>query len=282
MEAVTKCAVVTGGSSGIGQGIAIVLAEHGYDIAITYGKNPDGAEKTRQQIEALGRRCFVYQATMPEADVPAKVINQAHKDLGRIDTLVCNAGQTRHYSVLDVTPEDMDYLFQLNYRSYVLCAGAAARHMVKDGIKGSIFFITSSRGTRAYPEDFLYGGLKSALQRSCESMALDLSPYGIRVNCVAPGLTRVREFPEGVTDFDWVGWIPMKRSGTPRENGELIAFLASENATYITGVTVRVDGGLILPGPPEGWVKDVPWHNPAWIKNHYEGGMKRLEEETNE
>ena len=71
MEAVTKCAVVTGGSSGIGQGIAIVLAEHGYDVAITYGKNPDGAEKTRQQIEALGRRCFVYQATMPEADVPA-------------------------------------------------------------------------------------------------------------------------------------------------------------------------------------------------------------------
>jgi len=79
-----------------------------------------------------------------------------------------------------------------------------------------------------------------------------------------------------------VGWIPMKRSGTPRENGELIAFLASENATYITGVTVRVDGGLILPGPPEGWVKDVPWHNPAWIEKHYEGGMKLLEEQTNE
>jgi NAD(P)-dependent dehydrogenase (short-subunit alcohol dehydrogenase family) len=80
VEAVTKCAVVTGGSSGIGQGIAIVLAEHGYDIAITYGKNPDGAEKTRQQIEALGRRCFVYQATMPEADVPAKVIKYRFED----------------------------------------------------------------------------------------------------------------------------------------------------------------------------------------------------------
>ncbi len=113
-------------------------------------------------------------------------------------------------------------------------------------------------------------------------MALDLSPYGIRVNCVAPGLTRVRDFPEGVTDFSWVNWIPMKRSGTPRENGELIAFLASENATYITGVTVRVDGGLILPGPPEGWTEDVKWHNPAWIESHYEGAMKRLKEETDE
>ena len=150
MEA-TKCAVVTGGSSGIGQGIALVLAEHGYDVAITYGKNPEGAEKTRRQIEALGRRCFAYQATMTEPEVPARVVNQAHRDLGRIDTIVCNAGQTRHYSVLDVTVEDMDYLYQLNYRSYVLCAGAAARHMVADKIKGSIFFITSSRGTRAYP-----------------------------------------------------------------------------------------------------------------------------------
>ena len=277
-----KCAVVTGASSGIGQGIAIVLAEHGYDVAITYGENAAGAEATKKEIESKGRRCFIYQATMTEPDVPARAINQAHKDLGRIDVLVCNAGRTRHYSVLDVTPQEMDDLFHLNYRGYILCTGAAARHMVKDGIKGSIFFITSSRGVRAYPEDFLYGGLKSALQRSCESIALDLSPYGIRVNCVAPGLTRVRPFPEGVQDFDWVGWIPLKRSGTPREDGELIAFLASENATYITGVTVRVDGGLILPGPPEGWVKDVPWHNPEWIKKHYEGGMARLKEETDE
>lgn len=272
------CAMVTGGSSGIGQGIAIVLAEHGYDVAITYGKNPDGAESTKQSIEALGRRCFVYQATMTEPDVPAKVVNQAHKDLGHIDVLVCNAGRTLHYSVLDVTPEQMDWLYDLNYRAYILCTGAAARHMIADGIKGSIFFITSSRGVRAYPEDFLYGGLKSALQRSCESIALDLSPYGIRVNCVAPGATKNREPKPGQPDWTqapWIKAIPMGRIGTPRENGELIAFLASDKATYITGITVRVDGGLILSGPPEGWATPV-WLNPDWVKKHYEGGMERL------
>ena len=280
----TKCAVVTGGSSGIGQGIAIVLAEHGYDVAITYGKNPDGAEDTRRQIEALGRRCFVYQATLTEADVPARIVNQAHKDLGRIDTLVCNAGRTLHYSVLDVRSEEMDWLYNLNYRAYILCTGAAARHMIADNIKGSIFFITSSRGSRAYPEDFLYGGLKSALQRSCESIALDLSPYGIRVNCVAPGATQNRPVKEGQPDFTkapWIKAIPLGRIGTPRENGELIAFLASEQATYITGVTVRVDGGLILSGPPEGWTTPQ-WLNPTWVENHYNGAMRRLQEENDE
>jgi glucose 1-dehydrogenase len=279
METV-KCAVVTGASSGIGQGIAIVLARHGYDVAITYGQNPDGARSTQAQIQALGRRCFYYQADMNDADAPARVVNQAHRDLGRIDTLVCNAGRTRHYSVLDVTAAQLDDLYQLNYRSYVLCAGAAARHMVADKIEGSIFFITSSRGARAYPEDFHYGGLKSALQRACESMALDLSPYKIRVNCVAPGATRVRELPAGQSDYPWVDFIPLGRSGTPQENGELIAFLASENATYITGVTVRVDGGLILPGFHEGW--DNRWLNPEWTQQHYEGAMKRLKEENHE
>lgn len=245
-----KTALVTGGSSGIGQGIAIVLAEEGYDVAITYGKNPDGAEKTRAEIEALGRRCFIYQASMHLSDVPERVVKQAITDLGHLDLLVNNAGKSPFKTLLLSTAEDMDYLYGLNYRGYLLASGAAARHMVLNGIKGNIIFITSSRAERAYPYDFLYGGLKAALKRSCESLALELSPFGIRVNCVAPGATQIREGSDGTRD-NFANRIPMGRLGTPRENGQLVAFLASEKATYITGVTVRVDGGLILPGMPE-------------------------------
>ena len=251
MPEMQKTALVTGGSSGIGQGIAEVLAEEGYDVAITYGKNPEGAEATKAAIEALGRRCFVYQASLNEADVPEKTVKRAVADLGHIDLLVNNAGWSPFKSILTSTAEDLDYLYSLNYRGYLLTAGAAARHMVLNGIRGNIIFITSSRAERSYPTDFLYGGLKAAIKRSCESIAMELAQFGIRVNCVAPGATQVRE---GHNEwYNTLGaHIPLERVGTPRENGHVVAFLASEKAGYITGITVRVDGGLILPGMPEG------------------------------
>lgn len=249
-ESATKTALVTGGSSGIGQGIAEVLAEEGYDIAITYGKNTDGAEDTKRMIGALGRRCFAYQAFLQEPDAPERTVKKVIADLGRLDLLVNNAGRSTRESVLTCTAEQLDYIYDLDYRAYILAAGAAARHMVLKGIKGSIIFITSSRAERAYPNDLLYGGMKAALKRSCESIAMELAPFGIRVNCVAPGATAVRE--DGGRWQDCLGVrIPAGRLGTPRENGYAIAFLASDKASYITGVTLRLDGGLILPGMPE-------------------------------
>lgn len=122
METV-RAALVTGGSSGIGQGIAIVLAEHGYDIAITYGKNAEGGEKTKKQIEALGRRCFLYQASLERPEVPAQIVDQAHRDLGRLDVLVNNAGRDSRNSVLTATAEDIHYIMDVNFRGYCLAAG---------------------------------------------------------------------------------------------------------------------------------------------------------------
>jgi NAD(P)-dependent dehydrogenase (short-subunit alcohol dehydrogenase family) len=159
---------------------------------------------------------------------------------------------------------------RIDFAGYLLLAGAAARHMVRDNIKGSIFFITSTRGERAYAEDVIYGGLKAAINRSCQSIALDLAPYGIRVNCIAPGATQVR--PNRPINPDFIPLskaVPLGRMGTPRDNGELVAFLASDKATYITGTTIRVDGGLILSGPPEGWA-EAHIINPSWTKRHYD------------
>ncbi|MDR3120604.1 MAG: SDR family oxidoreductase [Clostridiales bacterium] len=244
---IEKKALVTGGSSGIGQGIAVVLAEHGYDVAITYSTRPEGAEKTCAEITKLGRKAYMYQQEMSEPDAAEKVVAAAVKDLGGISLMVNNAGRTIFHSVLTITAEQMQYLYGLNFRSYVLCAGAAARDMVRSGTRGSIIFITSSRGERAYAEDLLYGGFKAGINRACQSMALDLARYGIRVNCVAPGAT-VTKPERPITGTPFSDAIPLGRMGTPRDNGELVAFLASDKASYITGVTIRVDGGLVLPG----------------------------------
>jgi NAD(P)-dependent dehydrogenase (short-subunit alcohol dehydrogenase family) len=248
----SKNAFVTGGSRGIGAGIVQVLAESGYDVAFTYNEMVDAAEALKKEVEAKGRRCFYYQASLQNIEVPAQVTGQAVKDLGGIDLLVCNAGLTKHNDLLNLDPSLIDFVYGLNFRSYLLCAKVAANDMVARGIKGNIVFITSTRGFRAYPEDALYGGFKAALNRAAESMALDLAKHHIRVNCVAPGATAVRgSFTPEELSAGFGSHIPLGRRGTPREVGYLVRYIASDEADYMTGNTIKLDGGLILPGMPE-------------------------------
>jgi NAD(P)-dependent dehydrogenase (short-subunit alcohol dehydrogenase family) len=248
-----KNAFVTGGSRGIGAGIVQVLSESGYDIAFTYNEKNDSAEVLKNEVEALGRRCFYYQASLEDPEVPLNVTAQAAEDLGGIDLLVCNAGRTRHNDLLNLDPALIEFVYGLNYRSYLLCSKAAVNDMVRRGVPGNIIFITSTRGIRAYPEDALYGGFKAALNRSAESMALDLAKYRIRVNCVAPGATAVRGnyTAEELSAGSFAPRIPLGRLGTPREVGYLVRYIASDEAAYMTGNIVKLDGGLILPGMPE-------------------------------
>ena len=274
----SKCAVVTGGSRHIGQGIAIVLAEHGYDLAVTYATSPDGAKDTQAQVEKLGRRCFIYEAHLEQPDAPERAINQARADLGRIDVLVCNAGRDTRNSVLTATAEDIDFLYANNLRNYFLCAGAAARHMVCDKTEGSIILITSVRGQLAHPDDFLYGGIKAAMERACKSMALDLSAYNIRVNCIAPGAVWKPSADGAVPSTPFLREsVPLHRSGYVRDIGEAAAFLAGDKSAYITGVTLTVDGGLSLPGLLE-QNEPVPWDYPGRKEREYARAMEILEQ----
>ena len=167
--------------------------------------------------------------------------------------------------------EDIDFVYRLDYAGYLLCASVAAKHMISGEIPGRILFVTSSRGQRVYPEDALYGGMKAGLHRACESMALELSEYGITVNCIAPGNTAIRgNFTgEELSGSKFQQKIPMGRSGTPKEVGKLACFLASEDAGYITGTVVRIDGGLILPVMPEDVSEGAGpgWHElPAYMQ----------------
>lgn len=269
-----KTALITGASRGIGQGIAITLAEQGYDVAITYAGLVEGARETQQAIEQMGRRCEVIQASLELEGVPEKTVRTAYERLGHLDVLVNNAGRDGRHSVLTASRADIMRLVETNLMGYCLAAGECARLMVRDGIKGSIIFITSTRGESAHPDDFLYGGIKAAINRAARSMALDLGRYGIRVNCVAPGATRVRknspppdakrgDIINGKPFYPIEESIPLGRMGTPRDVGEMVALLAGDKGSYITGTVIQIDGGLALPGLPE-WFAPAVWANEEW------------------
>lgn len=248
-----KKAFVTGASRGIGRGIALKLAQNGYDVAFTYHSQKDDAKSVKKQIEAMNQKCYYYQASMEKPEVPEEVTQKAIADLGGIDLLVCNAGLTRHNNLLDVERELIDFVYGLNYRSYILCAKIAFRNMVENKIKGSVIYISSTRGIRAYKIDSIYGSLKAALHRIVQSFAIEMAEHGIRINSIAPGATAIRddysleELQSGYVS----SLIPLKRRGKPDDIANLVNYLASKEAEYITGETIRVDGGLILYGPNE-------------------------------
>lgn len=258
-----KKAIVTGASRGIGRGIARKLASLGYDLAISYNSKEAEAKAVKEELESkYGIKCYYYQASLDKRGVGEALFEKAVADLGGLDLLVNNAGQCIVNSIVDMPVEDIDYLINLDFRNYIMMIQRAARYMRANDIKGSIVNITSSRGERAYPGDAVYGGMKAALNRAIQSLALELGPYGIRINNVAPGFTKNREAHELAEMGEWgkhyeehydtVGaMIPLGTYGTPEDVAGAVAFLASEKSSYITGVTIRVDGGLILPGMPE-------------------------------
>lgn len=262
-----KKAIITGGSKGIGRGIVEKLASLQYDVVFSYGRHQEDAYSLRDRIRSqYGVRCACYPAALEVPGNGKLFFEKAVADLGGCDLLVNNAGVTKMQNILEMTDETMDYMLNLNFRNYLILMREAARYMVKHEIRGSIVNITSSRSQRAYPSDAIYGGIKAGLNRAIESIALDLAPYGIRVNNVAPGAIRIRTSEEikkefgdrvPVTFWDTLGSrIPLERAGTPADIANAVSFLASEEASYITGITIRVDGGLILPGMPEVISKD--------------------------
>ena len=286
-----KKAIVTGAALGMGRGICAVLAEEGYDIAFSYYPGTENVEEaiktTVSMLQERGARVWYFPADLSKQGAPEAFFAQAVEALGGLDLLVNNAGVNIPQPLQDITEETLDYLISLNLRAYVMMMHCAARYMIDNSVRGCLINISSSRGERAYSNAGIYCGIKSCLNRMAEAFALDLSAYGIRVNNVAPGAVRVRSDDEllsikesTATNYFWRSeflddpslvaehdfWdllgprIPLGRVGTPEDIGKAVAFLASEKASYITGITLRVDGGLILPGMPE----DVSMAGQGW------------------
>jgi NAD(P)-dependent dehydrogenase (short-subunit alcohol dehydrogenase family) len=277
-----KKAIITGGERGIGRGIAAALAGEGYDIAFSYYPLEQNAveavEFTHNLLKESGAASFSFKADLSQKEGAKKFFEEAADVLGSVDLLVNNAGVNKPKPIYEFTDENFDYLINLDFRSYIMMMSYASRYMKEHDIHGNIINITSSRGERAYPNAGLYCGMKAGINKAIEAFALDVAPFGIRINNVAPGAVRIRtkeemsmmdhgadtdyfwdeRFLQGAGNVDEDFWdvlgkkIPLSRTAVPEDIGNAVVFLASDKASYITGITLRVDGGLILPGMPEG------------------------------
>lgn len=185
-----KKAIITGGGIGMGRGIALALAEEGYDIAFSYYPHSQNEQKavetTVSMLRERGALEWHYPADLSKADGPKQFFDQAIESLGGLDLLVNNAGVNIPLPIQDITEDNFDYLVSLDLRAYVMMMHYAARYMIDNGIKGCLVNVSSSRGERAYANAGIYCGIKSCLNRMAEAFALDLAPYRIRVNNVAP------------------------------------------------------------------------------------------------
>lgn len=261
-----KRAIVTGASRGVGKGIACCLAEDGYELVISYfdgGKESYAADTCETIRNKYGVNCTAIPSDFEKKDAPKAFIHEALDILGGVDVLVNNGCNPIHGgSILDVQEDALDGMLQSFLRSNVIISREAARDMLKRQIKGNIINITSGRAVTVLPNAGLYGGMKAAITQFSRSFALDLAPYGIRINCIAPGYIKVREIEEmreqGLSEKQINFRLALEKrvplggeAGKPSDIGNAVVWLASDKARYVTGSVVTVDGGFFLPGQRE-------------------------------
>jgi glucose 1-dehydrogenase/3-oxoacyl-[acyl-carrier protein] reductase len=240
-----RTAIVTGAGRGIGSGIALRLAQEGADVVVNYAHSADGAVAVAEQIKALGRRAIPIQADVSKADQVRAMVAKTVDTFGRVDILVNNAGIDPHAPFLEMTEEQWDWIIDTNLKGNFLCSQAAAREMVKSG-GGKIVIISSIHSIQTYMHITAYATSKGGLNAMTRQLALELAPYQINVNCIAPGAVHVDKFYGVVPEYSpsmFDHEIPLGFIGYPQDIGAVAAFLSSDDARYITGQVLFVDGG---------------------------------------
>jgi NAD(P)-dependent dehydrogenase (short-subunit alcohol dehydrogenase family) len=243
----TQTALVTGSSSGIGKGAAIELARQGYDVAVHCGKSVAKAQEVAHIIESLGRKAMVVQADVKDLAALNGMFDEVFSRFGKVDVLINNAGITGYKPFLEVTDAFFHEILYTNLRSHYFATQRAAKSMIEQNIRGRIVMTTSVQQEILLPEASLYGSFKAGLLKMVKHIALELAPYGIRVNAVAPGIIKVNETPFTPREDQFISRVPAKRVGWPEDIAGAIAFLVSEQSDYITGTSLMIDGGQRLP-----------------------------------
>ena len=246
-----KVALVTGAQQGIGRAIALALARDGADVGINYYLDDPGAtEAVAAEARALGRRAVVVPADVARATDVDAMLATVSRTLGVPDVLVNNAGIFPRVAFLDMSEREWDHVLAVNLKGSFLAAQAAARAMVAGGRRGAIVSL-SSVAIRGVPLGVHYAASKAGLVGLTRAMALALAPHGIRVNAVAPGLTDTAQPRYGNTDAELLSiaraTIPLGgRMAEPSEIASVVTFLASEEARFVTGQLVHVNGGSFM------------------------------------
>ena len=241
-------ALITGGGRGIGKAIAIRLAELGADVAVNYAHSEDEAEETAGTIRALGRRAAVFKANIGEVEEVRQLVDESERFLGGLDVLINNAGIEKQAPFLEVSEKDYDAVLAINLKGVFFASQFFARMLVAAGRPGSIVSISSVHEELPFPGYAAYAASKGGMKLLTRDMAVELAPHDIRVNAVAPGAIRTEINSYLVDDPNrgekLLRQIPLRRIGEPKDVANVVAFLVSEQASYVSGSTYFVDGGL--------------------------------------
>lgn len=240
-----KNAIITGGSRGIGKGIAQVYAQHGANVAFTYNSSAEAAKQLENELIEMGVKAKGYKSNAASYEEAEQLIKDVVADFGSIDILVNNAGITKDNLLMRMSEEDFDKVIEVNLKSIFNMTKAVQRTLLKQR-RGSIINMSSVVGVKGNAGQANYAASKAGIIGFSKSMALELGSRNIRTNVIAPGFIET-EMTEKLDEKTVEGWrqsIPLKRGGKPEDIANACVFLGSDLSEYITGQVLHVDGGM--------------------------------------
>ena len=241
-----KSVIITGASRGIGKATALTFAQNGYDVLLCYQSREAEARAVAEEAKSFGVRAVVFQMDVSSLSDCRRTTAKAMMEFGKIDALVCNAGIALPKLFTQTEEEEYDRLFDVNTKGVFFLSQAVAKEMIAAG-EGSIVTVSSMWGIAGASSEVAYSASKAAIIGMTKALAKELAPSGIRVNCVAPGVVDTEM--NACYDEDAMEALaertPLGKIGSPEEIAKAIFFLASENASFITGQTLTVDGGFL-------------------------------------
>ena len=239
-------ALITGASRGIGRGIALVLAQHGANVAFTYLSSPEKAQELEKELQSLGVKAKGYKSDASEFSAADELITNILADFGTLDVVVNNAGITRDNLLMRMSEDQFDEVIRTNLKSAFNITKACQKPMLK-ARKGSIINISSVVGVKGNAGQANYAASKAGMIGFTKSIALELGSRNIRCNAIAPGFIETEMTAALAPDMvqQWREQIPLKRGGTPEDVAQAVVFLASDMSSYITGQVLNVDGGML-------------------------------------
>jgi 3-oxoacyl-[acyl-carrier protein] reductase len=242
-----KVALVTGASRGIGREIALELARQGANVAVNYAGSESKANEVVDEIKAIGKEAFVIKCDVSNSDEVAAMVKETVDRFGKLDILVNNAGITKDNLLMRMKEEEWDDVININLKGVFLCTKAVTRQMMKQRV-GRIINITSVVGVSGNPGQANYVAAKSGVIGLTKTTAKELASRNITVNAIAPGFitTDMTDKLSDEVKGEMLKQIPLARLGEPKDIAKMTAFLASDDASYITGQTLHINGGMVM------------------------------------